>query len=119
LVNYTSSFDEDITGVVLESSIDTSWITFFLFISAAYTVLDIILSLATWSAASVGTPTEPRGRDASLRWLIWTRVVFMNLLLAVALTSGILFVNKARGSNYGCGDVGVDAAYNFEVSQLA
>jgi hypothetical protein len=111
--------DEEETSVALERSIDTSRITFFLFISALYTVLDIILSLATWSAASVGTPTEPRGRDASLRWLIWIRVGFMNLLLAVALTSGILFVNKARGSNYGCGNVGVDATYNFEVSQLA
>lgn len=41
----------------------------------------------------------------------------MNLLLAVALASGMLFVHEARGSNYGCGDVRVDAAYNFEVSQ--
>ena len=41
----------------------------------------------------------------------------MNLLLAVALASGMLFVREARGGNYGCGDVGVDAGYNFEVSQ--
>ena len=78
-------------------------LTLFLGISVVYTLLDFVLSLALWSAASVGTPTEPRGRDGALRGLIWSKITFMNLLLAVALAGGIWFVNEGRNTNYGCG----------------
>mmetsp|Transcript_25683 Transcript_25683/g.55250 ORF Transcript_25683/g.55250 Transcript_25683/m.55250 type:complete len:661 (-) Transcript_25683:16-1998(-) len=87
-------------------------LTFYLSVSVLYTVLDIALSLAIWSASSVGTPTEPRGRDKVLPPLIWTKTVFMNFLLVVVLTSGIYFVSEGRRTNYGCGED--DALDQFE-----
>lgn len=85
---------------------------FYLYISVVYTILDIALSLAIWSAASVGTPTQPRGRDVALRSLIWIKITFMNLLLIAVLASGIYFVHVGRRTNYGCGET--EAVEQFE-----
>ena len=90
--------------------------TFYLAISLIYNVLDIALSLAIWSATSVGTPTEPRGRDTALRSLIWVKFVIMNLLLVIVLGSGIYLVAEGRRTNYGCGEEGDDMVHHFEVS---
>ncbi len=93
--------------------------SFYLTVTVIYTLLDIVLSLATWSAASVGTPTEPRGRDKVLRTLIWIKITFMNVLLLVVLASGIFFVAEGRRTNYGCGEVndGNSVEY-FEVTSV-
>jgi len=88
--------------------------TFYLAISLIYNVLDIALSLAIWSATSVGTPTEPRGRDTALRSLIWVKFIFMNLLLVIVLGSGIYLVAEGRRTNYGCGEEGDDMVHHFE-----
>ena len=69
---------------------------------------------AIWSAASVGTPTQPRGRDNALRSLIWIKVIFMNALLVVVVGSGLHFVAKGRRTNYGCGEDSTDAVETFE-----
>lgn len=93
--------------------------TYFLVISFLYNVIDIALSMAIWSAASVGTPTEPRGRDKALRSIIWLKVICMNLLLAFVLGSGIYLVAHGRKTNYGCGgDANNEKVQYFEVSIL-
>ncbi|KAL7542003.1 hypothetical protein ACHAXR_011417, partial [Thalassiosira sp. AJA248-18] len=88
----------------------------FIIVSLLYGVLDIALSTAIWSAASVGTPTEPRGRDKALRSLIWIKIVFMNLLLVIVLGSGIYLIADGRKSNYGCGGEDSDEVHKFESS---
>ena len=91
--------------------------TYFIIASVLYSIIDIALSMATWSAASVGTPTEPRGRDKALRSVIWIKIVFMNLLLVGVLGSGIYLVAHGRRTNYGC-DEGDDKVRDFEVSSF-
>lgn len=77
-------------------------ISSYLIITAVYNVVDVTLSLAVWSAASVGTPIEPRGRDVALRSLFFVKIVLMNLLLCCILASGLFFVAVGRSHNYGC-----------------
>lgn len=87
--------------------------TFYLIVSVIYTVVDVVLSLGIWSAASVGTPTEPRGRDQALRTIIWIKLIFMNFLLIIVLASGLYFVAEGRRTNYGCGSVD----HNYDTQQ--
>ena len=77
-------------------------ISSYLIITAVYNVVDVTLSLAVWSAASVGTPIEPRGRDGALRSLFFVKIVVMNFLLCCILASGVFFVAIGRSHNYGC-----------------
>jgi len=88
----------------------------FLIVSLIYTFLDMGLSLAIWSAASVGTPTEPKGRDKALRSLILIKVVFMNLMIFLVLASGIYLVMAGRKYNYGCGMINDNMVEEFESS---
>ena len=76
----------------------------YLVVSLIFTLSDIIISLAAWNAASVGTPCESTERDKALRPLFWIKMTFMNCLLAVVLASGIYFVAEGRRTNYGCDD---------------
>lgn len=88
----------------------------YLVVSLIFTLSDIIISLAAWNAASVGTPCESTGRDKALRPLFWIKMTFMNCLLAVVLASGIYFVAEGRRTNYGCEDGDQDVIDRFEVS---
>lgn len=88
----------------------------YLIISLIYTIIDMALSFAIWSAASVGTPTEPRGRNQALKSLIFVKIVCMNLILVFVLGSGIYMINMGRKYNYGCGPEMEDMQNQFEVS---
>lgn len=89
--------------------------SFYLIISILYTFLDMSLSLAIWSAASVGTPTEPRGRDQVIRTLIWFKMIAMNIILLGVFGSGIYLISQGRKYNYGCGPDREDVQVAFEV----
>lgn len=91
-------------------------LTSFLLLSILYTFLDVFVGMGIWSAAGIGTPTDPKKRDNIMRSLIWVKVTFINLLLMGTFTAGILFVVYGRQHNYGCGvdsDIGTSI---FEVS---
>jgi len=99
-ISYEATKDGRIHGAPKDMVIP---FTFYLIVSVIYTVVDIALSLGIWSAAGVGTPTEPRGRDQALRTIIWLKLIFMNFLLIIVLASGLYFVAEGRRTNYGCG----------------
>lgn len=111
--NATVAVGEKMSGVHAPKDMIIPF-TFYLIVSVVYTVIDIALMMGAWSAASIGTPTEPRGRDKALRTIIWIKIIFMNILLITVISSGIYFVAEGRRTNYGCGaiqlqhDVGVD-----------
>ena len=90
-------------------------LTFYLIVSVIYNALDIALSMGIWSAASVGTPTHDNGRTKALRTIIWIKLLFMNCLLVLVLTSGIYLIAEGRRTNYGCGE-GDDIVETFEGS---
>lgn len=88
----------------------------YLVASLLYTFLDMTLSLAMWSAASLGTPTDPRGRESILRYLLYAKIIFMNMLLLLLLGSGIFLVHDGRKYNYGCGSDRESVIETFEGS---
>eukprot|EP01082_Thalassiosira_pseudonana_P012367 g11283.t1 g11283 contig5:520994-523971(-) len=88
----------------------------YLVASLFYTFLDMALSLAMWSAASLGTPTDPRGRESILRYLLYAKIIFMNMLLLLLLGSGIFLVHDGRKYNYGCGSDRESVIETFEGS---
>lgn len=71
--------------------------------------------MSVWSAANLGTPTDPKARDDIMRSLIWIKVIFINLLLMCTFAAGIAFVAYGRQHNYGCGLENDDATAVFEV----
>ena len=81
--------EEGATAVTEEMMIS---ISSYLIITGVYNVVDVALSLAIWSAASVGTPIEPRGRDVALRGLFMAKIVLMSeyLQLCVSASSSTL-----------------------------
>jgi hypothetical protein len=87
----------------------------YLIISLLYNALDIILSLAIWNAAAIGTPVEPRGREKALVSMVWIKITFMNLLLLAVLGSGIFLTYTGREYNYGC-DVHQNSVEYYENS---
>src|SRR5210317_1255448 len=74
----------------------------YLTVSLLYNILDIILSLAVWNAAAIGTPVEPGKREPTLVSMVWIKIAFMNLLLLTVLSSGVYLTHAGRQYNYGC-----------------
>jgi hypothetical protein len=48
----------------------------YLTVSLLYNLLDIVLILAIWNAAAIGTPVEPRGREKALVSMQWIKLTF-------------------------------------------
>uniref|UniRef100_A0A7R9ZAK0 sn-1-specific diacylglycerol lipase n=1 Tax=Pseudictyota dubia TaxID=2749911 RepID=A0A7R9ZAK0_9STRA len=78
------------------------WLFSYVTSSFAYVVMDMALLVAIWKAASVGTPTQPFGREKFLRPILRFRIVFMNIFLVGLVVIGILMVYFNREDNYGC-----------------
>lgn len=111
-------YDDEILQNIDDSETVILSVTIFLLLSILYTFLDLILSLSVWSACSVGTPTDPKGRDTIMTSLVWIKVAFINLLLMCVFVAGVLFVVYGRLHNYGCGVENDEATALFEVSFL-
>ncbi|KAL7463832.1 hypothetical protein ACHAXS_004182 [Conticribra weissflogii] len=71
-------------------------------IAALYMVIDVAWILAVWSAACMGTPTEPMGRDEYLRPLLIFKIFAVNIFPILLLVVGVLRVAETREDNYGC-----------------
>lgn len=78
------------------------WLMSYMALSFLYSVVDLAVLVAIYSAASVGTPTNPMARGVFLRPLLRVKVVFMNLALAALVVVGILMVYFNRKSQWGC-----------------
>lgn len=88
----------------------------YLTVSLLYNILDIILSLAVWNAAAIGTPVEPGKREPALVSMVWIKIAFMNLLLLTVLSSGVYLTHAGRQYNYGCSPRNANAIENYESS---
>ena len=88
----------------------------YLTVSLLYNILDIILSLAVWNAAAIGTPVEPGKREPTLVSMVWIKIAFMNLLLLTVLSSGIYLTHAGRQYNYGCSPRNANAIKHYESS---
>mmetsp|Transcript_29580 Transcript_29580/g.59412 ORF Transcript_29580/g.59412 Transcript_29580/m.59412 type:complete len:985 (+) Transcript_29580:263-3217(+) len=71
-------------------------------IAALYMVIDVAWILAVWSAACMGTPTEPMGRDEYLRPLLIFKIFAVNIFPILLLVFGVLQIAATRKDNYGC-----------------
>jgi hypothetical protein len=92
---------------------NSPWLTVYLFSSLAHCIADISLLAAIWSAASLGTPTVPMGRDVYLRPLLRVKLFWMNLWLLALVAFGVMMVQRGRQDNYGCGE---EAQLGFEAT---
>ncbi len=63
-----ATVDEQSDGMNIESN---NFATTFASLAVIYVILDMTWILCVWSAACVGTPTQPMGRDEYLRWALW------------------------------------------------
>ncbi len=72
-------------------------------IAAVYFGINISWLCMVWSAASIGTPTEPDGRDKYLRPLIIFQLIAGVCFPAILLAIGIHGVWYYRDDNYRCG----------------
>jgi len=88
----------------------------YLTVSLLYNLLDIVLILAIWNAAAIGTPVEPRGREKALVSMQWIKLTFMNLLLLTVLSSGVYLTHSGRMYNYGCSSLNHQAVDEYESS---
>eukprot|EP00986_Skeletonema_menzelii_P010575 scaffold5186_cov152-Skeletonema_menzelii.AAC.2 len=114
-----SSFgDEDALDDETKHQLRSMIIPFSLYLSVSllYNILDIILSLAIWNAAAIGTPVEPRGRERSLASMVWIKIIVLNLLLCTVLGSGIYLTYSGRLYNYGCSSNHKQAVEHYETS---
>jgi len=75
----------------------------FLVTAGVYAGVDIGWILAVWGCASIGTPTQPRGRDEYLRSLIFLKFA-INAFPIALLVLGCMRVFQLRDDNYGCGE---------------
>lgn len=66
-------------------------------------LIDIAWMFALWSASSVGTPTQPKGRDKYLRPLIIFKLCIINLFPIILVGWGIYKTFHSRYNNFGCG----------------
>lgn len=69
-------------------------------------IVDIAWLVMVWASSSVGTPTEPYGRDRYIRNLLKFKMFFSNLYPIVLVVLGIAYVHVIRANNYGCGEGG-------------
>jgi hypothetical protein len=92
-------YDDEVLQNIDDYQVVILSVSTFLMLSIIYTFLDLIVSLSVWSAASVGTPTDPKGRDTIMTSLIWIKVAFINLLLMCTFAAGIAFVVYGRWHN--------------------
>ena len=117
VVNGTSfgPIEEDIDDVT-KHQLRSMVIPFSLYltVSLLYNILDMVLSLAMWNAAAIGTPVEPRGRERALVSMIWIKMTFLNLLLFTVLGSGIYLTHAGRVYNYGCSSLHDQAVHHYE-----
>ena len=109
-------YDDEVLQNIDDYQVVILSVSTFLMLSIIYTFLDLIVSLSVWSAASVATPTDPKGRDTIMTSLIWIKVAFINLLLMCTFAAGIAFVVYGRWHNYGCGAENDEGTAIFEVS---
>jgi hypothetical protein len=72
-------------------------------LACIYMLIDIAWMFALWSAASVGTPTQPKGRDRYLRPLIIFKLCIINLFPILLVVWGIYKTYMSRMDNFGCG----------------
>lgn len=78
------------------------WMSAYLLLSLAVGFLDFTLLLAIWSAAGVGTPTQPMGRDKFLRPLLRTKIFVVTFLTLTLVIIGICMVHFFRQISWGC-----------------
>ncbi len=114
----SSSFNDDDDGLddATKHQLRSMVIPFSLYltVSLLYNILDIVLSLAIWNAAAIGTPVEPRGRDRALVSMVWAKMTVLNLLLFTVLGSGIYLTYSGRVYNYGCSSQDKQAVLQYE-----
>lgn len=109
LADLLTEIDDKVVESIESSQTVIIPFTTFLSLSIIYTFFDFLLSLSTWSAASIGTPTNPVGehskldREKLLRTLIWIKISIMNILLICTFSIGVAVVVFGRKHNYGCG----------------
>ena len=78
----------------------------FVAIASFYTLFDFAWLLAVWSiACSVGTPTDPKGRDEKLRGLLILRIFAGNLIPLGLVIYALVYVTLRRSNNFGCGEM--------------
>ncbi len=118
LVNSSLNVDEELLDEATKHQLPSMVIPFslYLIVSLLYNILDIVLSLAIWNAAAMGTPVEPRGREKALVSMLWIKITFMNLLLLTVLSSGVYLTQSGRMFNYGCSSLNNQAVEDFESS---
>ena len=93
---------DGVDGEVSERQKSRRYLEAYIFSSFVYSISDLALLAAIWSAASVGTPSNPRGRNLFLRPLLRFKVLGMNALLIALVVIGIGMVYFERLDNYGC-----------------
>ena len=87
-------------------------------LACIFLVLDAAWLVIVWSAAIVGTPTQPKGRDEHQRRLILFKLLVLNAFPVALCVIGVLYVEETRRDNYGCGE-GVELVHNPEGSYAA
>ncbi len=83
----------------------------FVTVASVYMIIDIIWMFALSSASSIGTPTNPKGRDKYLRPLIIFKLFAINLFPVILVCWGIYLTYSSRYNNFGCGQ-DVELVYN-------
>eukprot|EP00804_Cyclotella_cryptica_P026509 CCRYP_008141-RB/>CCRYP_008141-RB protein AED:0.08 eAED:0.08 QI:258/1/1/1/0.63/0.5/12/1927/500 len=76
----------------------------FTWVASIYVFIDCTWIMCVWSAASIGTPTQPIERDKFLRPLIIYKMFAVNVFPILLISLGIAKVVELRQNNYGCGD---------------
>ncbi|KAL3796024.1 hypothetical protein HJC23_013081 [Cyclotella cryptica] len=99
-----------LVGTVGEKEIDDLVITvdrfgmLFTVVASIFVFVDFTWIMCVWSAASIGTPTQPMGRDEYLKPLIIFKMFAVNVFPLLLIALGIAKVVEGRQNNYGCGD---------------
>ena len=76
----------------------------FVILACIFMAMDVAWITMVWVAATVGTPTQPVGRDDYLRKLIIFKFFALNIFPIILLVVGCLKIAEIRQDNYGCGD---------------
>jgi len=82
------------------------FISLFLSPALGLFAVDVAWLVMVWASSSVGTPTEPYGRDRYIRNLLKFKMFFSNLYPIALVALGITYVHLIRADNYGCGENG-------------
>ena len=82
------------------------FISMFLSPALGLFIVDVAWLVMVWASSSVGTPTEPYGRDMYIRNLLKFKMFFSNLYPIALVSLGITYVHMIRANNYGCGEEG-------------